>query len=586
VTSYYVSPGGSDANNGLTTGTPKLTIAAGVALASSSGDIVNLMAGDYPNYVASTTRTGIFLQNYNTDAVTISYAHGGTWATNAAKVIYISGAWTGCTIRRNPSGGSFTIRHTGTPSMTGAPSGTTYLAVGNTHSNTGNYAGIHITSAGSGTIMEDLVIGPIFGYGVSVDSGHDDPEIRRCEIFNTCTGIRCRCDGMIIEDCEIHHNQYMGRSGSEEDFGAEGITFEGGTNWLVSGCLIYENWSEYGSQQYGAEGGCASYFNVPDGQGGTFIGNTTWNNNGFIETGNNLPNLNAGGPNSEIAYNTIFGKNDYQDTTSGLTQPLGGTSAGPFAARAPFMLIRTLRDTDIHHNVFDVTTGSNDNAGLRTDNTGTYGANGNFTGMTIRDNIFRVRFATPIYTFHGPGIGAPMAGVTIHHNTIYYTFDRGTGNVFVSTGTTNDYDLSEGPAAVFAATGWCASDVWGDTNTNAANADPDFVDATNANLLLRNYHLLPGSPAIGTASDGSDRGAYAVAGGTDFFRTATGSVTLADSPVRTKLAPRAISDAMDTNESATGVVVRGLKTSTDAVSLSDAAPSKAGSNYTRYPVGP
>ncbi len=44
---FYVSPTGVDTANGLSTAAPVKTISKAIDLAKTSGDVINLMAGDY-----------------------------------------------------------------------------------------------------------------------------------------------------------------------------------------------------------------------------------------------------------------------------------------------------------------------------------------------------------------------------------------------------------------------------------------------------------------------------------------------------------------------------------------------------------
>jgi Right handed beta helix region len=513
---YYVAPasaGGSDANNGTSPATPKATIGAGIAL-TGTGDFLNLMAGNHPFFATSTTRSSVTVQNYQNDVVTITRAHSGVdWAGNAGIVCSWTGAWTNCTFR-SVGAGSITISHTGTPSMAGpAPSGATYLAVGNGHINAppgGSYAGIRI-AGGSGWLISGIFVDTVFAYGINLNNS-DDAVIAGCDISGTASGVWTNADNVTIQDCEIFDNGYMLRDGSEEDTGANGVQLSGASNWTITNCIIHGNWSRTGSQQFGAEGGAVEYFDIVDGTGGAIIGCTFYENHNFIETGvgsGHNVGWSGGGPNAEIAYNTIYGKNDYQDVTAGTTQALGGLSnnSNPDGSTS-WLLVRALIDTDIHNNVWDVVGGSPSNAGIRTQTGG--GFDGQFSGNLLRNNVFYVRLhpngsGTPVYNFNGTGI---PSGWTVRNNIIYYTFDRGTSPVMASTGTANDYTLAQGPAAAFAGVGLCQGDVWGDVNTNAAAANPDFVDPDNATMLSRNYHLLAGSPAIGAADDGGDIGAF------------------------------------------------------------------------------
>jgi hypothetical protein len=583
-THYYVDPvAGNDGDSGLSTALAKATIGAAIS-ACANGDFINLMGGGaLVSFATSTTRSSVIVQNYNTDDAIIQATHGGSaYTNNAGIVMSFTGAWTNCTIRGNPAGGSLTIRHVGTPSMAGYTY-TNFLAVGNTNMTkaTGSYSGIRF-AGGSGNTIQDLWVNNIFGYGINLNNS-DGAIVQRCTISGTASGIWTNADSVTIQDNDIADNQYMLRSGSEEDTGSNGIQLSGASNWIVTNNDIHGNWSFYGSQQFGGEGGAVEYFDIVDGTGGATIGNRCWDNHGFMESGvgqGHSSGWSGGGVNAEIAYNTVFGHNDYQIETSGLTQPLGGTSAGPNAPTTPFILIRAIRDTEIHHNTFDVDNGSADNSGIRSAAAG--GFAGVQTGNIIRDNIFRVRFATPVYNFNGGGLTV-VAGISITNNTIYYTFDRGTGNAFASTGTANDYNLAEGPAQAFADLGLCSGDVWGDTNTNQANSDPDFVDATNPTLTLRNYHLLASSPCRGTAHDGSDRGSL---GFVNPLPAATGSdtLTVSDATTRGVGRPRTGTDAMTASDSSVRSIAKG-RVPSDALTTSDSA-SSAGKVLNRFPVGP
>lgn len=520
MTNYYASPSGLDANAG-TLGSPKLTIAGALAVATTSGDIVNLRAGDYAFIDTSLVRTNVKIQNYLTEAVTVSRAHGGTdWSNNAGIVMNFTGACTSCEIRRNPLGGSLTIRHTGTPSAVSQPGGVGYLAVGNAHL---SYSGIRVVG-GTGWAFTDLVVSHIFGYGININ-GSNSATVLRCSISDTATGVWTSSDATTVQDCDIFDNGYMLRDGpSEEDTGANGVQLSGATNWVVVNNDVHGNWSRTGSQQFGAEGGAFETFNVPTGSAGSFVGNRCWDNHNWMESGNNQAASCGGGVNAEVAYNVITGKGDYQGITSGTTQSAGGVAAGPNAASTSFILVRAIRDTWIHHNTFDVDDGASLNAGIRTTTGGTFGSDPDgYATNIVEDNAFYCRFGTPVHNFNGTGIptgttanGNPRAW-TIRNNLIRYVANRTgssitfngdySGNVFTGGTTPTRFNLSQGAAACFTANGNCSGDIWGDTNSNAAASDPKFVDADNATATLRDYRLNTGSAAHLAGHDASDVGA-------------------------------------------------------------------------------
>ncbi|HEY0007505.1 MAG TPA: hypothetical protein VGB55_02170, partial [Tepidisphaeraceae bacterium] len=98
LTSFYVSPGGSDANPGTSIDAPKLTIQQAVN-AAMPGDSVLIRGGTYRETV-STPRSGtalsrITIQNYQNEAVTVSGTDPitGTWTSMGNEVYRAPMGW-------------------------------------------------------------------------------------------------------------------------------------------------------------------------------------------------------------------------------------------------------------------------------------------------------------------------------------------------------------------------------------------------------------------------------------------------------------------------------------------------------------
>lgn len=491
ATIYYASPSGNDSTGTGSFAAPVKTISKAVDLATSSGDVIKLRVGDYAsldsNAGGQRPRDGLTIENYDGEAVTISKAHGGTAATNATSVIDLKG-WTNCTIRSNALGGLLTVRQTGSP----AAQADGYLYVDNSTT-----AGIrwHTASgaaSNTGNTVTGVTVSHIFGIGLLFESGAD--HVATSNFVTDCANgmkINAGVDNVTIDANEVADIGYMIKDGPvKANTGANGVALDGATNWIATTNLLHGCWSRTGSAQYGMDGGAFEYFNVPDGQAGSISGNWGWDNHGSMETGNNIPNANGGGVNATFDHNLFFGRGDFQAQGS---NPGGGPTT-------PYILIRAMRDTPIHHNTWDHSDGG-PSGGIRFDHSGQYATNGNITGNTIRDNILHLRYSATAYQF---GSLAIPAGTAIDHNIVYYNFDRGTNNVLTSAA--GNFNLTQ-LAAAQAATGLLASELWGDLNTNTAAANPLFVDPDNATLLSRNYHIQSASPARGTASDASDRGA-------------------------------------------------------------------------------
>lgn len=504
---YYISTSGNDSTGTGTIASPWRTYGHAEPLLTNN-DVVIFRVGTYPAIVASRTLSNITITNNAAEAVAFEVAHGVDYANNAGTVLQFTN-YSNLHLVRSVSGGSIVVRHTGNPQPDLTMPAPHQIHVGNAHI---NYAGVRLISCPN-SVVQDVEIGPVFSYGIAFEAGSQGSRGTRLNVHGTATDVRVRADDVTIEDSQLHDTHYMLRDGTQANTGAEGVAWDQCSNWVVSNCDIYEHWSVTGSYAYGMDGGAFDPFNIPNGGGGAVVGCRIWNNHGGYESGNNLPGgFNGGGPNAEIAYNTWYGRNDYQ--------PEGAQFGGSGIATTPFMLNRAMQSTDIHHNVFDIVDGASNNSGFRTDQGGTYGTNGDVRFNTIRDNIITPRFQTPVYNFNATGL---PAGSVIENNIIYYRVTRGTGIVFAMPGTTNDYPLHTtgvgaaakgAPNSAAAHTAIidlavCQGDIWGDNVDYTAASNPLFVDPDNATLSARDYHLTLGSPAIGTASDGGDRGAFA-----------------------------------------------------------------------------
>jgi hypothetical protein len=82
ATTYYVATNGNNSNNGTSTATPLLTIAAAVAKATTAGDTIYVRSGTYPSTTTiSITRAGTSAANYTLSAykpdITAAYPADG-----------------------------------------------------------------------------------------------------------------------------------------------------------------------------------------------------------------------------------------------------------------------------------------------------------------------------------------------------------------------------------------------------------------------------------------------------------------------------------------------------------------------------
>ncbi len=110
-TNYYVAPDGNDSNNGLTPGTPKLTIAAAIS-AASDGDIINIANGTYTQTVTLSLNKELTLLGESEAGVIIdvSGVPGNSWGINVNKS---NSSLVNMTITPNSaSGGGFPIHVT------------------------------------------------------------------------------------------------------------------------------------------------------------------------------------------------------------------------------------------------------------------------------------------------------------------------------------------------------------------------------------------------------------------------------------------------------------------------------------------
>lgn len=529
---YYVSPTGSDAAAGTSTGAAWKTLQhAGDTIAA--GDTVILMDGTHTSAANACWLTDNSGTNKWPANITVTCAagatvifeitartgkQGGLTQSGVGSLFLLKEPPAGTTTIELGAGTRFELRDTG--SQVPAYDSHAQIWDGVSGSNPQRPSAILVYSTGSATgnvVIDGLTITRYTGNGVNFENCKG--EVHNADISGTSLGVRFGYGntGGGIYDSHLHHNTLMGKDSptswgtahgfdtSNDDFGAEAFTcWNGAANVTIQTVEMDHNYSNH-SYDYGNDGGACDLYQAATNSNIRITDCDIHDNHGILETGTGSTTQGNGG--WRFDHNRCYGTADQKFT-------IGQT------ATAPWVLLRANPGAEIDHNVFDVTTYAPNNAGFRFQTGGSFA--GGLNNTSIHDNICRVRpvtstgaawasgatTGTPIYQF---GALAIPTGTLIFNNLVHYTFQY-TGNVFRSDPGSKVYTLDTGGAAnsgvglasAQAGTGLLAGEMWGDTNQTGPSRDPLFTDVT-----IPDYHIASAtSPAVGTASDGGAIGAY------------------------------------------------------------------------------
>lgn len=525
---YYVSPTGSDAASGTSTGAPWKTLqhAGDTVLA---GDTIILMDGTHTgaaNACWLTDNSGVNKMPAN---VTITCAAGasvifeitartgktgGLAQSGVGSLWFIKEVPTGTLTIELGAGTLFELRDTGSQVPAYDSHAQVWDGVSGSSPQRPSAILVYSTGAAAGQVIVDgLTISRYTGNGVNFENCYG--EVHNADISGTALGARFGYanTGGGVFDSHLHHNTLMGKDSSgavdpawaNDDFGAEAFTcWNGARNVLIQTVEMDHNYSVH-SYDYGIDGGACDLYQCATNSNIRITDCDIHDNHGILETGTGSAGSGNGG--WRFDHNRCYGTADAKFTVSQ-------------TATAPWVLLRANPNAEIDHNVFDVTTYAPNNAGFRYQTGGSFA--GGLDGVSIHDNICRVRpvtatgslwttgatTGTPVYQF---GTLAIPPGTAIYNNLVYYTFNY-TGNVFRSDPSSRVYTLDSGGAVNSGAgiatarsgTGMLAGEMWGDLTQSGPSRDPLFVDVS-----LPDYHISVGtSPAVGAASDGGTIGAY------------------------------------------------------------------------------
>lgn len=295
------------------------------------------------------------------------------------------------------------------------------------------------------------------------------------------------------EGNNLHHNNENTRglgTPANGDVGGEASALaKGAYNAAMWGNHIWRNYDDrLGSKDYTIDGTAMDPYGMKAASHNVFAWNNSHDNHAWIESGTDQTQLNAGNTNGGLLVyrNYIWGEIDQMHRS-----PINPTAS----PTAPLMLLRASPDWVVRHNTCFITNGpqvgkGSNRGGLRFRSGGQYG--GARSGMTITDNLFVYAVDSRLYDYTAADNLPTGAEHTLDYNLLFRP-NGGTDPGAVKGA--NSYELNSfGLAFWRTATGWSAHDIWG--------ADPKLADPAGGDL-----RLLPGSPAIGAASDGTDIGA-------------------------------------------------------------------------------